>query len=137
MFEIFLPKFHDKCYNNCNEIDKRLWLFGTKSFDEMRNIINNDDNLYILEELERLSMNDNFIDEYDHEIVTRKINDSYKIEGYNEGKIDGISEGKELGINESKIEIAKNMLSKNLDLIIIAECTNLSIEEVENLKSQI
>ena len=129
MFEIFLPKFHDKCHNNCNKTDKRLWLFETKSFEEMRNIINNDDNLYTLEELERLSMNDNFIDEYDHEIVTRKLNNSYKIEGYNEGKIDGI--------NERNIEIAKSLLEQDISYDVISNSTGLSLEKIENLKNQI
>ncbi len=35
---------------------------------------------------------------------------------------------------EGKLEIAKNMLSKNLSLTMISECTRLSKEEIEKLR---
>lgn len=73
----------------------------------MRNNVKNDSNLYIVEELERLSMNDKFVDDYDAEIVNKKMMNSMKYEGYQEGKSDGI--------NQERIEIAKKMLSKTMD----------------------
>ena len=42
--------------------------------------------------------------------------------------------GLEQGILQEKIEIAKNLLNKNIDINIISESTGLSIEEIENLK---
>ena len=42
---------------------------------------------------------------------------------------DGIKEGKK----EGKIEVAKSMKSKGLDISLIAECTGLSSEQIENL----
>ena len=42
--------------------------------------------------------------------------------------------GKEIGINQRNIEIAKNLLSENIDFSIISKTTGLSIEEIEKLK---
>lgn len=130
MYEIYLPNFHKICYHECNEIDKRLWLFGAKDYQEMHENIKDDSNLYIVEELERLSMNDNFIDEYDYEIVQKKLANSYKIEGYEEG----LSKGEALGEKNKQLEIAKKMLGKKSDIDFICECTGLSIDEVNDLK---
>ena len=46
----------------------------------------------------------------------------------------GTRQGIEQGTRQEKIEIAKNMLSKDIDLEIILECTNLSLEEIKKLK---
>ena len=69
MYEIFLPKFYSMCYHKSNKINKRLSMFGAKSYNEMKNFTTNTDDLYIIEELIRLGKMDEFIDEYDHEIV--------------------------------------------------------------------
>ena len=39
------------------------------------------------------------------------------------------------GVQESKLEIAKAMLKKNMDINLIAEITKLSIKEIEELQS--
>ena len=51
-------------------------------------------------------------------------------EGKTEGKAEGISEGK----NERNTEIARNMLSKAMEVELISEITGLSIEEINSLK---
>ena len=43
-------------------------------------------------------------------------------------------EGIEEGSKESKLEIAKAMLKKNMDINLIAEITNLPVEEIKTLK---
>ncbi len=43
----------------------------------------------------------------------------------------------ELGRKEEKIEIAKQMLKENIDIIIIEKCTGLSKEKIEELKNNI
>ena len=50
-------------------------------------------------------------------------------EGIEEGEKKGIEKGKK----EEKIEIAKNMLKKGLDVNLISELSGLTIEEVEKL----
>jgi len=57
-----------------------------------------------------------------------------KAEGREEGKAEGISEGISEGKIENKKEIAKNMLSKAMEVELISEITGLSIEEIKNLK---
>ena len=128
MFEIFLPIFSNMCYHRSNEIDKRLRLFSCQSYEEMYNIIDKDDsNYFIIEELERLGMNNKFVDEYDREFVQKKLMNSIKDESYSQGKSDGIK--------ENSIRIAKKMLEMNVDISFISECTSLSIDEINNLKN--
>lgn len=137
MFQIYLPTYRKMCYDNCNEVDKRLWLFGAESFEEMRKNVKNDSNLYIVEELERLSVNDKFIDEYDTETVNKKLINSLKSEGYNDGLIAGKSIGFDEGLNngkkQEKIEIAKNLINLNVPINTIMEATGLTKEELEHL----
>ena len=46
----------------------------------------------------------------------------------------GIETGIETGIEQRNIEIAKNMIAKNMDISLISELTGLSIEEIEKIK---
>ena len=45
----------------------------------------------------------------------------------------GYKAGVAAGIEQNAIETAKNLIIKNIPLEIIAECTGLSLETVENL----
>lgn len=71
-FEIYLPTFDRKCYDKYEEVDKRLVLFNCTSFEEMRGLNTSPIDLKIIEELERLSMDMDFRDDYDYENVQRK-----------------------------------------------------------------
>jgi len=59
-------------------------------------------------------------------------------EGRTEGRAEGLEEGTKIGIEQGskqkEIEIAKNMLKDNISIDIIAKYTNLTEEEIENLK---
>ena len=52
-----------------------------------------------------------------------------KSEAFEEGRNEGIS----LGITQAKLETAKSMRFRNISIDVIAECTGLSIEEIEKL----
>ena len=54
-------------------------------------------------------------------------------EGRNEGRKEGISLGIIQGAREAKLETAKSMRFRNISIDVIAECTGLSIEEIEKL----
>ena len=58
-------------------------------------------------------------------------------EGLEEGMKKGITKGKKEGIAEgkkaNKIEIAKKLLKKNMDILEIQEITGLTQEEIEQL----
>ncbi|MCM1371286.1 MAG: hypothetical protein NC181_05320 [Clostridium sp.] len=127
--EIYLKPYHEMCYDKCNKIDKRLWLLGSKNLKEIIDKKDND-NKIIVEELERLSMDSKFIDEYDYENVQRKLCNSAR----NEGRTEGLTEGIEQGSFNKAIEIAKNMLKENFDKNVISKITGLSINELNELK---
>ena len=50
-----------------------------------------------------------------------------------EGKEEGLEKGREEGAAASRREIAKALLEKGIDKVIIASCTGLSEEEIEKL----
>ena len=54
-------------------------------------------------------------------------------EGRNEGRKEGISLGIIQGAREAKLETAKSMRFRNISIDVIAECTGLSVEEIEKL----
>ncbi len=45
-------------------------------------------------------------------------------------------QGIEKGIEKGKVEVARSMLEKNLDLKLIAEVTKMTEQEVNDLKTQ-
>lgn len=53
-------------------------------------------------------------------------------EGLAEGKAQGLAQGLEQGRKEQQIKIARTLKLKGLDIAMIAECTGLSVEEIEN-----
>ena len=83
-----------------------------------------------MEELIKLNKNPEFREYMSKEEDERKIQNSLLNESYNSGMINGIKEGEKT----KPKEIAKNMLSKNIDINAIIECTGLTKEEIENLK---
>ena len=46
---------------------------------------------------------------------------------------EGRAEGRAEGHKEEKIENALNFLKKGIDALLVAECTNLSLDEVQAL----
>ena len=90
-FEIFLPTFSKLYYNRYDEIDKRLVLFNCKSYEEMESLTTNSYDIKLIQELRRLSMDNEFIDHYDFENVQRKLQNSIRDESYQEGIIKGMN----------------------------------------------
>ena len=122
---VFIPKEKHLCYNG--NISKKLKLFQCDSYEEMRKITGEDKELNIVvDELERLNKDKYFGGLYDAEEDQRRKENSARIEGYDEGH--------EAGHIEEKQEIAIKMLEKNLDIQLISEITNLSIDEINKLK---
>ena len=46
-------------------------------------------------------------------------------------------EGFEEGLEEGKIETARNLLAKNIEPALIAECTGLPLEQILELQNEI
>lgn len=116
--EIYLPVENKKEYN---KVEKRLLLFGTKSYDEMRKITDDPEDLKVIEELERLSMDDYFRYMYNEKEVNERLMNSR----YEEGK------------EENKLEIAKNLLKlKTVSIDDISKATGLTIDQIKELQNK-
>ncbi|MEI0496077.1 Rpn family recombination-promoting nuclease/putative transposase [Brachyspira intermedia] len=76
-------------------------------------------------------------DEYNKFLNTKDLFDNYAEYEKNYFDILALNEerikGREEGIKETQISMAKNMKNKNMDLNLISELTNLSIEEIKKL----
>ncbi|MBQ9185516.1 MAG: hypothetical protein IJ151_06570 [Bacteroidales bacterium] len=68
---------------------------------------------------------------YERDMTTERDIRNYISCARQEGREEGLEAGKKEGAINAKIEIAKNMFAKGIDLNTIASCTGLSIEEIE------
>ena len=85
-----------------------------------------------MEELERLSENDEFRVLYDAEKMRRKEINSARLDGYD----DGYDNDYDAGAKKEKISIAKNLLNIGTPKEDIIKATGLSVEELEELKKE-
>ena len=138
-YEIYLESFRGICYNGDNEKEMMLSMFMGDDYDGLRKIASeNKEAKEVIEELERLGIDDKWNAWYDNSIIQKKIENSARSYGYDEGYDAGVLKGKEAGILEGKrsnsIEIAKNLINQNINIEDISKSTGLTIEEIENLK---
>ena len=54
-------------------------------------------------------------------------------QGIQQGIREGVQQGMQQGMQKEKLQIAKKMLSKKIDLNTISQLTGLSIQELKNL----
>ena len=117
-------------YNESNELERICLLFKENN-KEIQTSLRRDnimDEAY--EELERLSSDEKIIGLYDAEKVEQKILNT-RLES---ARLEGIKQGKSEGEKNKSIEIAKNMLNKNINITDIIEITGLTKEQIEELK---
>ena len=82
-----------------------------------------------MSESEKLWLDDDFGLVYDNEIMQKKMINTARSWGYDDGKADGLEEG----AKAKEIEIAKNLLNIGTPKEDIIKVTGLSEEELENL----
>ena len=133
---VFIPKEINICYNK--DIRKKLELFQCTSYEEMKEVVgNNKELMIIMDEIERLNKEKYFGGLYNAEEEHRKMEETARLYGIEQGKVIGIEEGKTIGIEEGKKEqskeIAKKLLKDNMTLEKISEITSLSMEELKEL----
>jgi len=75
--------------------------------------------------------------DYAKEEAKKEGKEEGKREGKEEGKREGIAEGIEKGIEQRSIEIAKKLLSQDIELETIALSTGLSTDEIKSLSKEI
>ncbi len=124
-YEFLLPNLHKMNYNECNEHKKFLWLFSCNTIEEMKSVVDNDEDKEIIHELERLNMDENFRFEYDAEQSQKMM--------VNSARKEGIAEGIEQGIEQERINSIKVLSMNGISDEKIAESYGLTIEEVKEI----
>ena len=114
------------CYDKCDEIEKRLWLFSCESYEEMNLVVTSKEDKAIIKELERLSMDYSFVHDYDHDKVDEMLTNTIIS---NE-----VEKAVEKCQKETQIATAKSLLNASMSIEEIAKHTGLSIEEVKSIK---
>ena len=132
IIHINIFKIKDKVYNESklklNKLEKICAIFFVREREVLEKLLKGDEEFMELKEVQEQIANDEEIyDEYSK-------SELYAMAEREEGKEEGIKEGREEGREKEKLEIAENLLKRNVDIDIIVESTGLSKEEVENLK---
>ena len=140
--EVYLENYKGIRYNGDNKEETYLSLFTATSYEELREIAGDDkEALKIVDELERLGLDDDFGVAYDNEAMQKRMINTARNWGYDDGYGNGyeigITKGKEEGAKEKGIEIAKNLLNIGTSNEDIMKVTGLSVEELEELKKEV
>ena len=94
----------------------------------------------VIEQLEEMSADEKEGEIYEQREKSRLIYNTEmyeaKRQGLEEGEKRGEKRGKKIGRKEKSIEIAKNLLDKNIDIEVIIETTGITKEELERLKNE-
>ena len=126
IYEVYLSKYKGLFYNGANELDVMLSFLSANSYEEIERIAcGKKEALAIMDELKKLSKEEDFLPEYDFEREMRRVTNTEK----EISKQEGLFEGKESAIREVAIKLLKN----NVDIKTISNSTGLSIEEINSL----
>ena len=128
--EVYLENYKGIRYNGDNKEEMYLSLFTAESYEELREIAGNEkEALKIVDELEKLGIDDELGAIYDNEQMQKRLLNTARNWGYDDGKAEGLEEGKK----EEKISIAKNLLKDGMSIESVSKNTGLSIEELQKL----
>ena len=128
--EVYLENYKGIRYNGDNKEEMYLSLFTATSYEELREIAGNEkEALKIVDELEKLGIDDELGAVYDNEEMQKRMINTARNWGYDDGKAEGLEEGKK----EEKISIAKSLLKDGMPIESVSKNTGLSIEELQKL----
>jgi len=145
-YNINLPKIKKLRYNidNISRLEKILLIMTENKKEILHEISKGDKELEnMVKKIEKLSEDPKFVSYYDEEVLDKigreldieeaenKGHDSGFIEGQKEGQKEGFTEGKK----EQSTQIAKKMLKDKIDIDTIIKYTNLSKNEIKQLKT--
>ena len=129
--QIYVPNLRKKWYTkgmkSLSEEEKYILALVEMDLDKLNDLGGENIMDEYVKEAEEVSFEGGVGEAYDKEWALR--DQGYR-DGLSQGKAEGFSQGK----IENKKEIAKNMLSKAIEVELISEITGLSIEEIKNLK---
>jgi len=120
IIQIYVPNLRKKWYNegikSLNELERYILTLVERRIDEAKKLGIGDEIMeeYVDESIE-VSDDMNFGESYDKEWALK-------------------DEGRREGIYEERLEIAKNMLVKGMNVLLISELTGLSTDEIIKLK---
>lgn len=133
IYEVYLENYKGIRYNGDNKEEAYLSLFTANSYEELREIAGDDkEALKIVDELERLGLDDKFGLAYDNELMQKKMINTARSWGYDDGKEAGLEEG----AKAKEIEIAKNFLKDGIPIEVVSRNTGLSEEELEEINKE-
>ncbi len=127
---------YKELYYNGNREEDVIWMatLASESFTELYDILSNilDDKARdsFIEDVIRMSKDETIIEEWE----LKKLNEMVEVDKKERLINEGIEKGIEKGSKQKSFEIAKKMLSKGMKINDIIELTNLSKEEIENLR---
>ena len=137
MHFIEMPKLKKKKGEKQTKLEQWLWLLiGEEEKIEMASKENKEIKK-ALEILDEMSMDEKEWEEYQSRFMAELDYNSGIATARADGEKAGLEKGLKEGIQENKIEIAKKLIKMDMDLKQIKEITGLSIEELENIKSDI
>ena len=135
-YHLNLEYLRKKCYNNCKltRLEHLCKLFFITNKEEAEELAKEDDIMEkAVNKLYELSEDEKLMGLYDAEKVDQMTQNTMKLSA----RLEGIEEGKKVGLEEGqqkeKIEIAKKLLEKKIDIETISSITELSIKEIEEL----
>ena len=133
--QIYVPNLRKKWYTkgmkSLSEEEKYILALVEMDLDKLNDLGGENIMDEYVKEAEEVSFEGGVGEAYDKEWALR--DQGYR-DGLSQGKAEGKAEGFSQGKVENKKEIAKNMLSKAMEVELISEITGLSIEEIKNLK---
>ena len=88
-----------------------------------------------MSESENLWLDDKFGLAYDNELMQKKMINTARNWGYDDGKEAGKVEGIKEGKKEEKVSIAKNLLKDDIPIDVVSRNTGLSEEELNKLNN--
>ncbi|MDY5875742.1 MAG: hypothetical protein SPJ74_06695 [Bacilli bacterium] len=87
IYEVYLSKYKGLFYNEANELDAMLSFLSANSYEEMERIAwGKKESLAIMDELKKLSKEEDFLPEYDFEREMRRVTNTEKEISKQEGK---------------------------------------------------
>ena len=84
-----------------------------------------------MSESENLWLDDKFGLAYDNEMMQKKMINTARNWGYDDGKEAGLKEG----AKKEKVSIAKNLLKDGIPIDVVSKNTGLSVEELNKLNN--
>ncbi|MBQ8472599.1 MAG: hypothetical protein IJ501_03765 [Bacilli bacterium] len=131
IINVNLDYYKNVCYDKVNQLDKFYKLLTIDNKDDLDKVIKKEKILKnYSSKLIDLSSDEKYVEGIMDEIIEENV---AKQTAYLLGEQSGLEKGISQGIQENKREVVLNMYKNNLSTQMIANCTNLSISEIEEI----